>query len=167
MTAFDRLTFLLLLLPVYYGSAFAHELGYALMGKLSGFAVTSFGLGFARPWLVFSVRGTRIFFCRSKPLGGVTFAYWPEIFPPKAANTVLFAGGILANSLLAVLGLALGRRLAWGHTLWITLAGLNGYLALLSLVPYRVRVGKVTLRPFIPQSAGTFRDCAPVGAGCS
>ncbi len=74
MTAFDRLTFLLLLLPLYYGSAFAHELGHALMGKLSGFAVTSFGLGFARPWLVFSVRGTRIFFCRSKPLGGVTFA---------------------------------------------------------------------------------------------
>src|SRR5438270_7476846 len=43
---------LLALYPILYVSAFARELGHALLGRWSGFLVTAFGLGTGRPFWV-------------------------------------------------------------------------------------------------------------------
>ena len=50
MDSVNPLIALCALLPILYVSAFAHELGHAVMAHAIGFAVTSFGLGVGRPF---------------------------------------------------------------------------------------------------------------------
>jgi hypothetical protein len=110
---------LLALFPVLWVSAFVHELGHALLGRLSGYRVTSFGLGVARPILVCNCRGTRLYLCLRRPLQGITFFLVPQVFPPRRAAAAALAGGIVGNVLLALVGLALWHLLPWGGTVWL------------------------------------------------
>ena len=93
---------LLSLLPIFYLSIFAHELGHAVIGHAVGLTVSSFGIGLGRPWLVVSRGRTRIFFCRTHPFQGITFCLFPHMFPLRRMMVPFLAGGIIANSLLAV-----------------------------------------------------------------
>ncbi|MBV9124746.1 MAG: site-2 protease family protein [Planctomycetes bacterium] len=65
---------LVVFLPVFYLSVFAHELGHALVGRWKGLRITSFGLGTAHPFWVGDWRGTRVFLCRTRPFQGMTFS---------------------------------------------------------------------------------------------
>jgi hypothetical protein len=59
---------------------------------------------------------------------------------------VYFAGGILANALLTLLTLTLLAWLPRGGCVWLVAAEVNALLALGSLIPYRMRIGKAILR---------------------
>jgi tetratricopeptide (TPR) repeat protein len=142
----DPLIVLALLLPVTYVSIFVHELGHAVMGRAAGFVVSSFGIGTARPFLVMTVGGMRVFLCRSRPLQGLTFCYIPSFSPGRRRMVPFLAGGIVANGLLAVLALALWRWSPAGQVLWPTLLWVNGFLAVTNLVPFQKKIGATYLR---------------------
>ena len=146
MKPIDPLTAALAFLPVYFASIFAHELGHAVAGWLVGYVVTSFGLGTSRPLFVAAPRGVRVYFCRVRPSQGITFAFMPQIYPSRARMAWFAAGGIVANGLLAAVALGLLYGLPGGGSVWLTVAAVNGLLAAISLLPFRFRVGKATLR---------------------
>lgn len=137
---------LLLFYPLLYGSVFLHELGHALVGRASGFAIGSFGLGTARPWLVVSVRGTKVCLAWIRPFQGITFACWPSIYPSRLQMVGFSAGGILANTLGTGFFLILWQWLPWGGGVWPVAAFTNAILGGTSLIPFQVRVGKMPLR---------------------
>jgi tetratricopeptide (TPR) repeat protein len=137
---------LVLFLPVMYVSIFVHELGHALMGRAVGFVVNSFGIGTGRPFLAFSVRGVRVFFCRLRPLQGLTFCWIPYLSPPRLRMVAFFAAGVLANSLVAVAAVMLLRSGVWGEPLWLSLTIINGILAIINLIPIERKVGNALLR---------------------
>jgi hypothetical protein len=56
------------------------------------------------------------------------------------------AGGILANGLLALVSLALWRSAVWGRALWLTFLYINGFFAMINLVPFQKKVGTAVLR---------------------
>jgi len=143
---FDPLIVLLLLVPVTYVSVFVHELGHALLGRMAGFALNSFGMGTGRPFLTLAVGGARIYFCHSHPLQGITFCSIPHLVPPRWKMVPYLAGGILANGLLAVVAFALWKSLPRGELLWASVALVNAPLAIMSLVPFQQRVGTATIQ---------------------
>jgi tetratricopeptide (TPR) repeat protein len=142
----DPLIVLALLIPVFYLSIFAHELGHALMGRAVGFVVTSFGVGTGRPFWTLTVRGVRIFFCHSNPLAGFTFWLIPCFSPARYRLVPFFAGGLLANGLLAATAIFLWKLLPRGELLWAWLSSVNAILLVSSLIPYRQKVGKATVQ---------------------
>ncbi len=77
------LTFIFASLPVLYVSTFLHELGHALMALRSGFIVSSFGLGTARPLWVWDWRGTKVYLCRQRSRLGLTWLLNPQIYPSR------------------------------------------------------------------------------------
>jgi tetratricopeptide (TPR) repeat protein len=135
-----------LYLPVMYVSIFVHELGHALMGRAVGFVVNSFGIGTGRPFLTFSVSGVRVFFCRSRPLQGLTFCWIPQLSPPRRKQVAFLAAGVLANGLLAVAAFFLWKSRVWGEPLWACLALVNGIFAIINLIPIERKVGNAILR---------------------
>ena len=145
MTRFDPLIFAALILPVTYLSIFIHELGHALMGRTVGFVVNSFGIGTGRPFLVFTVRAMRIFFCRSRPFQGITFCSIPCVSPPRRKLVPYLAAGATANGLLALTALLLLRLLPWGQPLWACVALLNGILAVSNFAPFQFQIGKARM----------------------
>jgi tetratricopeptide (TPR) repeat protein len=145
-------------LPISYISIFAHELGHALAGRGVGFVPTSLGLGVGRPFAVFSVGRTRIYFSGTSPFQGITFGVPPLIFPTRRTYVPFLAGGIFANALLMVVALALWRWLPWGASVWFTAAATNALLAISSLLPYEFRVGKSALRTDGRQILQILRD---------
>jgi hypothetical protein len=158
MASIDPLIMLCLWLPISYVSAFAHEVGHAVMGHAVGFLVSSFGLGMAHPFAIYFRGRTRIYFCRTNPLQGIAFCHPPVLFPPRKMMVPFLAGGIIANSLLAVGSLALWRWLQWGGSVWLTGASVNALLAIANVVPYQFRVGKATLRTDGNQILQVLRD---------
>jgi tetratricopeptide (TPR) repeat protein len=142
----DPLIVLALLLPVFYVSVFVHELGHAVMGRAAGFVVTSFGIGTGHAFLVMNVGGTRVFFCRSRPLQGLTFCYIPTFSPGRRRMVPFLAGGILANGLLAVFSLAAWRWAPAGRIVSLTSLCVNGFLAVTNLVPFQRKIGAAYLR---------------------
>ncbi len=133
------------LLPILYVSAFAHELGHAVMAHSVGFAVTSFGMGVGRAFAVFSLGLTRIYFCGTKPLQGITFSVPPKLIPPRRRMVPYLAGGVIANTLFALLALTLYRSLPWGKSVWLAACVVNAILAATNLVPFQIRIGKATV----------------------
>jgi hypothetical protein len=119
-----------------YVSAFAHELGHALMGWWMGYEVTSFGLGIARPILVFGWGDTRVYFCLRQSADGLTF-----VLPRGQVTTVqqvaFLSGGILANIILSLIGVGLWYSLAWVPAFWLTIAGCNLLFVVGALVPHQ------------------------------
>jgi Zn-dependent protease len=145
MDSVNPLVALCALLPILYVSGFVHELGHAVMAHAVGFTVTSFGMGVGRPLAVFSLGLTRIYFCGTKPLQGIAFCLPPKLIPPRRQMVPYLAGGIIANTLFALLALALYRWLPWGTSLWHTASAVNAMLAVINLVPFQVHIGKATL----------------------
>ena len=80
------------------------------------------------------------------PFQGITFCLFPHMFPLRRMMVPFLAGGIIANSLLAVGALALSLWVPWGRSAWITVMAVNALLAITCVLPYRVKVGKVVLR---------------------
>ena len=83
-TGTDLALVLVALLPVLYLSIVVHELGHAVLGWLAGWRITSLGMGTGRPLLVLSWRGVRVYFCRNRPLQGLTFLYAPQLYPARS-----------------------------------------------------------------------------------
>jgi hypothetical protein len=134
-------------LPALYVSVFAHEVGHALIGRAAGYLITSFGVGVARPFFVLPVCGVRIFFCRSKPMNGLTFAWHPHILPSRGRMVAFLSGGILFNGGLALACLAFVAWVGWARSVWLVpLLVANSVLSLASLVPASHRIGKAVVR---------------------
>ncbi|MHC5540692.1 site-2 protease family protein [Singulisphaera rosea] len=146
MNALNLLAFFLTGALILYLSILFHELGHVVLGRVGGYEATSFGLGLGRVICVIPLGRIRLFFGLYRPLQGVTFAFYPRFYPTRLQICLFSAGGILANGLLALLGLALMRWLSWGKEAWGLLASLNGLLALGSLVPVHFQVGRTPLR---------------------
>src|SRR5262249_29625286 len=119
-----------------YFSTFAHELGHALMGKWNGYDVTSFGMGLARPLLVFTWRGTRVYACWKNYDRGLTFAVYLQPYPTKAQQIAFLSGGLVVHVLLTLANLVLWLWLDWGGAFWATVACVNGYMLVASLIPH-------------------------------
>jgi hypothetical protein len=143
----DFLTILLLLLGillVMYTSLFLHELGHALLGRWSGFLVTSFGVGTGELFWVSRWRGTRIYLGLRGSLG-LTVYLIPQIYPTRRQLVVTYCGGIWAHVLLVLAGLWLWQNVSWGGPLWLALVGLNGVALVVNVVPVKVRLGGALL----------------------
>ncbi len=146
MNASDLLLVILLALPISYVSLFIHELGHALVGHAAGFTVTSFGIGTAGPFCVIPVGTIRIYFCLARRMSGLTFAFMPQIYPAKWRLVAFMAGGIVANEIAAALSLALWWSLSWGHVFWVMAAMVNGFMGLISLIPFNFKAGNAPMR---------------------
>jgi hypothetical protein len=131
-------------LPICFLSTFVHELGHAVIAKVNGFVVTSFGTGIAKPLAVWKWGDTRIFICLARPSLGLTMWQYPSIYSPRKQIVAVFAGGILANAILAVIGFLLWTWLPWGAGIWLVLALIN-LLAVFNLVPLQYRAGSLTV----------------------
>lgn len=140
----DQLGAFLTVVAIVYVSIFIHELGHAVVGRMAGYLVTSFGLGTARPWCVIPVAGTRVYFCPVRPFQGITFYCTPHRDPTRRQQAAAIAGGILANGSLALL--ALGAGLVGSSVFWMTVAAINGLMAGLNLIPLQIQVGRATMR---------------------
>jgi hypothetical protein len=146
LTTEDWLGPLLALLPVLYLSAFVHELGHALLGRLAGLRVTSFGIGLGRPFLVFGCRGMRVYLARKGLLQGVTFLHPDTVSLPSGRLLAFMAGGIIAQLVLALLALGAWWLLPWGRGIWLMTAGLNLLWGLANLLPFQFNAGGLPLR---------------------
>lgn len=132
--------------PVLYVSGFLHEAGHALCTRLSGGMCPSFGMGLGRLFLVVPVGRSRVYFGFRKPFQGVAFAIYPQLLPARWCQAVMMAGGIAANALVAVLTLALAVAFWSAAPVLLTFALVNGLMAVMNAIPFRVRVGPMTLR---------------------
>ncbi|WP_165228298.1 site-2 protease family protein [Aquisphaera insulae] len=137
---------LLFLLPAAFLTIHVHELGHAVVGRLCGFVVTSFGSGLFRPLLVLNLRGTRLYACRSHSFMGLTHVWYPQLLPSRLRSISFYGGGILANGLLAVVAGMLLARATGPRGLWMALFLMNAFTAIGSLIPHQFRAGKVPLR---------------------
>jgi hypothetical protein len=135
-----------LVFPVLYVSAFLHELGHAVCGRLSGFVVTSFGCGTGQPFWVGEWRGTRVFLCRQRPFQGLTFWIVPTLFPGRWWPAFAYSGGILAHVLLVAAAALMCWAAPWGQGVWLVIAVLNALFAACNLIPLTFRVGSLSLR---------------------
>jgi hypothetical protein len=167
MTWLDPLGTALALVPVLYISCFLHEVGHAVMGRVAGFAVTSFGLGTKRPLVVIPLAGLRVFFCPFHPFQGFTFSFPRQLFPSNWRMALFLSGGILAHVALTLAALALAASMSWGGSVWLVGAGVNSTLAICNLVPLSFKAGKATLRSdgaLILQTlrSGTIANPAPL-----
>jgi hypothetical protein len=146
MSSYTLLVVLALIPPIVYVSCFVHEIGHAVVGRAVGFVTTSFGMGLARFWCVIKCRGVVIYFGATHPLQGLTFVVMPNLSPSRWQMAAFTAGGILANAGLALLALAMSSLGPRGNLVWLTIAAVNGVLAVICLVPFRFKVGKAPLR---------------------
>jgi hypothetical protein len=137
---------ILLILGVFYASAFLHELGHAVCALLAGAQVTSFGLGTSRPFAVGSFRGVRIYLCSRRPLQGIAFYINPQLLPSRRRQVLVLAGGILAHFLLAASAGALFLLWPAWAVVWGIVGGMNLWMGYVNLIPLRVRLGSHVLR---------------------
>lgn len=132
-------------LLAYYASIFLHELGHALMCRRSGFVLTSFGMGVARPFWVGRWLGARVYLGRTRPFQGLTFFWMPQLIPSRRQYLRVLAGGILAHILLTAAALMLSRIVpGWWGNFGAMVAALNGTLALINAMPLTIRIGGTT-----------------------
>ncbi|HEV3443044.1 MAG TPA: site-2 protease family protein [Gemmataceae bacterium] len=133
-------------LLVVYVSHFFHELGHVVVCRWNGYLVTSFGLGFGKPLLALTVCGTRLYFCRSRLLFGLTVWFPESIYPTRTQKVCGLAGGIVFQGVLALACFTLYKLLAWGAFLWLLAGIVNAFEAAINLVPIEAKVGHVKLR---------------------
>jgi hypothetical protein len=131
---------------VFYSAGFVHELGHFLAGRWAGLRVTSFGLGVARPFWVWSWGETRVYLARSRPFQGITFYFVESMAPSRGQLLVFLAGGITAQLVLALLALPLALLLPWGTNICWLVVALNGVTALGNLLPFNFTVGNFVLQ---------------------
>lgn len=147
-----------------YISIFAHELGHALIGRWMGYQITSFGMGLARPLIVFDWGSTRVYFCWKDAALGFAFNLPADGQTTKAQAAAYLLGGILANLLIMLVGLAVWLWLDWGAALWITIVVGNGLMVLDCLIPHAYPVaglptandGRQLVQLFTGESADAF-----------
>jgi tetratricopeptide (TPR) repeat protein len=139
------LLFLIAVVPVTYLSIFCHEVGHALLGRWSGYIVTSMGVGLAEPLIVWSWGKTRVYLAWKRPFQGITFSLRLGPAPKRWQRIAMLGGGILANALLAVLAAMLGYLLPGGCALWWALFLINGTMAVTNLFPFKVWLGHAYL----------------------
>jgi hypothetical protein len=135
---------LLSFLAIVYASVFVHELGHALMGRVAGFLVTSFGSGTSRPVCVVRIKGIRIYACLIRPFQGLTWAFQTPLHPSKRQTIAFAAGGILANSLTALISLTIWWFWPAAPFELGLMTYINGAFALMNLIPYQARIGTAT-----------------------
>lgn len=136
------------LVLVAYVSAFCHELGHALVGQLNGFVITSFGVGLRKPLWNRQFHGTRVFLGWSWfGTSAITLWYYPDWYPSKRRQVWAYAGGVIAQMLLAGIAIGLYFLLPHGKLSYLCLGFfvVNGPLALINLIPLRVPLGASTL----------------------
>jgi hypothetical protein len=134
------------LFVAFYVSIIVHELGHAICARLSGFTLTSFGLGTGRPFLTLRFRQISFYLAGDHPFQGLTFVVtsWPA--PPPLPTALFLAGGILANGLLALFSLYWWWFLPGGSPWGLSFALVNGFFFLVNLIPTALRVGPAELR---------------------
>lgn len=144
---FGQIHPLLIVLTVFvvlYVSCFVHELGHAVVAALSGFCVTSFGVGLGRFHLVLPVRGCRLFLGIDRPFGGLTLAIPNDLIATKGRMALMAAGGCLANGLLAAMAAVAWQLAPELKHVWAAVIAFN--LALfINLVPFQARMGNIRL----------------------
>jgi tetratricopeptide (TPR) repeat protein len=128
-------------LPALYLSSFCHEVGHVLLGRWSGYRITSMGMGLARPLIVWNWGKTRVYLAWKKPLQGITFSLKLGPSPKRWQRIASLAGGVLANALLAIIAFVLWVALPWGSGLWFVLWVINGLNAVTNLIPFKVWLG--------------------------
>jgi hypothetical protein len=136
------------LVPLWLVSLVAHELGHVVCARLAGCVPTSFGVGLGRVLFARSLMGTRFFVCARALSGGITFTLFPQLLPGRWQRTLVFAGGILANSALAVIAFAIASRVQepnWS-AFWRFALAINLVFALFSALPFEFRRGPAALR---------------------
>jgi tetratricopeptide (TPR) repeat protein len=136
------------LFAITYISLFCHELGHAVAARMSGFVVTSFGIGVRPPAWVSQWWGTRVFLGRPWSFQGIAFWFHPQLYPRRRCLLWALAGGILGQFALALLAGTLCFLLPSGplFVLCIQIAAQNSLWGLLNFVPFTVRVHNATLR---------------------
>ncbi len=155
----------LVVLPVFYVSGFLHEVGHAVMGRLCGYVVTSFGMGLGRPLFVGRCGTARVYVCLAKPFQGITFVFNPLLFPPRWRAAGMLAGGMIANALLTLVGLGLWRLLGGPEWLWLTVVMVNGFMTLVNGMPLAFPVGQTVLRSDGAQILAVLLGRGGAGAG--
>ncbi|MBK05198.1 MAG: hypothetical protein CL920_16080 [Deltaproteobacteria bacterium] len=127
---------------VMYISIFVHEFGHAVLGRLVGGTVTSFGVGFGKPYLTMNWGETRVYLCRARPFGGLTYVVFPELFSPLRKTIWMYAGGFVCNLFVALLAAGCAFFYAGLVAYWCWIVALvNVLLFLGSAFPYRGFMG--------------------------
>lgn len=117
-----------------------HEIGHAVLFALCGHAVTAFGSGLGRPFLVIPMGRSRFFLCLHHPLQGLTLTLSPPGLS-RLRHALPMAGGILANLLLAVVGWYWLRYGSWASGAAWVMFSLNAFMAFSNAIPLRLVLG--------------------------
>lgn len=132
------LWFVLFLYPALFVAVGVHEAGHALFARAAGYAVTSLGLGAARPrFSLLLPSGTRFFLCRDNPTLGTCWTTTPELLPSRRARALLFVGGGAANLFFALVCFFWWRDFGGGGVV-LALFVMNALLGVMNLLPLRV-----------------------------
>lgn len=132
--------YLLLATVVLYLSVFWHELGHFVLARRSGFVVTSFGQGLARPFFVRNWGDTRVYLCLRQCFQGLTFVYYPELYPASRQMVGMLAGGLLFNAIATAAAILLHLLFPALDPLWVIVAIFNGLFVLTSAVPFQFKL---------------------------
>src|SRR5262249_3073934 len=100
----------------------------AALHRGNGFTVTSFGLGVARPLLMGSWRGAKVFLARTRPLHESLCAFPAQLYPTRRQGAVIRGGHLLALVLITAACVLRGRLLPWGRELALLAAALFGFV---------------------------------------
>jgi hypothetical protein len=134
-------------LAAWYLTVWVHELGHVIAGRTAGIAVHSAGTG-TGGWVACArVGGVRLYAATRNPFQGITFAE-QGLIPHRGRVAVLYAGGIVANTVVAAVTFAAVGPVPppnWWASAWL-FGVLNAVAAISSLVPFSFRVGSATLR---------------------
>src|SRR5262249_40983157 len=61
----------------------------------------------------------------------------PKKPPTKAQDIAFLSGGVVANTVLALVGILLWSSLNWGAAFWLTISAINTVQAVQSLIPHQ------------------------------
>jgi WD40 repeat protein len=111
-----------------YGSRLVSLAVLAALHRGNGFTVTSFGLGVARPLVMGSWRGAKVFLARTRPLHESLCAFPAQLFPTRRQGTVIRGSHLLALALITAACVLLWRLLPWGRELALLAAALFGFV---------------------------------------
>src|SRR5262249_22662710 len=109
------LTLVVAFVVLLYGSRLVSLALLAALHRGNGFTVTSFGLGVARPLLMGSWRGAKVFLARTRPLHESLCAFPAQLYPTRRQGAVIRGGHLLALVLITAACVLLWRLLPWGR----------------------------------------------------
>jgi hypothetical protein len=142
---------LLAMVPAFCLAFFVHEAGHALMGRLCGCEVPSFGFGLGRLVWIGKWRDNRIYFGLKSPMMGIAWILFPQIHPARLPLIAVMAAGVLANLLTflvaAVLYVAavLGWFPPWARDIFLVILSVSLVVGLPNLIPFTARAANVSL----------------------